>query len=377
MAASTRSSARPINFLQSIDEYTSWTHDCSTDHQGWPGLGGEDPEFYSYDAFVLKAEAMRIAQDTLDPSNNPLQFLRYELLSEYLLANFSAEINLNDQYRSIRAWAIALDLYFFSGSLMKDDDQLITLRLSAHNYSTWKGKTEHSIVSPNRRIVINLRDPDSGKRYSRAQLFDTLLQQMSHAYVKLFFNRCPRNHDNEYEYDRNNGHGALWVTVYQLACHAVCRWQPDLAFMGADIKDLERVEVNLDPTPHADHAYWGRTLDVLIKKYYISLMGRLLWLKGQWSGSVVNRRTFATIFPYRWTLQSGPAGKFENALLLMTYENYESFVRSRVPYPTVAKKILCVVSPLLLCLILGCAWYFGQLENLLLFFWHSRPSVPF
>jgi len=114
---------------------------------------------------------------------------------------------------------------------------------------------------------------------------------------------------------------------------------------------------------YVEHAYWGRTFDVLIKKYYIPLMGRLPWLKGRWSGSIVNeRRRWRKVFSERWTLQSNPAGRFEGALLV-AYENYDSFVRSGVLYLTTIKKILCGGSPLLLdfrrCLVLRAAWSSG------------------
>ncbi|KAI1817293.1 hypothetical protein GGS20DRAFT_592217 [Poronia punctata] len=365
-------------FHQEIDEHTAWVHDCETQHQTW---GAGTPVLHAYDASFLKDNAKRIAEESMSMSQ-ARKDLKNQILAEYLLPDLE-HATIQEYYDALESWMVLLDKYFFSGSLTQGPERLVSLRLSANNWvMTWRGMTTYSIVLPHRRMAILLRDPNSGKRYSRAHLFEVLLHEMAHAYVRLFFNRCPLLNNNEYEADQCGGHGHLWETVYQLACRVACRWHPELAYLGRDVPDAEEaviVVVNLDFTEFPDLLYWGKTLDVLIARYYIPLAGKLPWLKAEWDGEDDPMlKLFHGLFPAPWGRRPGPCGELRKALLRLNNESYEYFVRSRLPYPLTVKRFLCCATALLFCLVAGGFWLRGQLEGLLFFIWYFYPSItPF
>ncbi|KAI1632182.1 hypothetical protein F4809DRAFT_656698 [Biscogniauxia mediterranea] len=160
--------------------------------------------------------------------------IRHSFLGDYLAATPETG-SLEGAHAFLHGCMVDLDRYFFCGALTRargdggDEPPLVTLRLEeCPPYSSF-GVTGSSARGLARRQIIHMyrsqRGPADGGRHPRAALLQTLLREMVHAYLQLFFCRCAADPAGAGALDAHEGRGALFRYVLRRAAAALRRWQ--------------------------------------------------------------------------------------------------------------------------------------------------------
>lgn len=251
--------------------------------------------------------------------------LIYEFVADYLSTPSIDVLSLQEFHDFYNNLMVQIDKYFFQGGLTQGpaphvrlvmfDQPHMNIRGNIQGY--WK-RVRHVAT----RLVIFARKSSTGKRRSKLDLLNTLVHELAHAYLGVFFNFCPVRGQSNLVLD-NKGHGEIWQQVYHGIMIHMRTWHPSLLELGVDID-----------TDIGD--------DTLVWHYY-DLLGKIPWLRQEWD--VTNLRWYEPNILRLWwwkriPLQPMPKEEFKRALLKLSYEDYTHFVSMKVPYPATLCQVL-------------------------------------
>ncbi|KAI1419658.1 hypothetical protein F5Y12DRAFT_720455 [Xylaria sp. FL1777] len=337
---------QPLPWIREVDNgYKTWKHDCSEHHAKFDG---SPPVRHGYDARDIKDRSRVIRHMSLNQPDTAMQFLQYEILSEYLQTVFE-NVSIEQCYSTFEAWAALLDQYFFGGFLTQGPEKLINLRVYLFSAFPIYGLTSYSIGSEASRIAIILRDDRSGNLFPKIRLFDTLLHEMCHAYGRQFYNFCPVNGDPEVEYDARGGHGRVWRTIYYNACEVLSRWHPAFSFLDRYPKPvLRRPAVRYRP----------------VRENFRSILHRTV--HDRYGPTSLHMRHLVTEYE-KLHLENGNP-ELMTALISLRYVSFKRYLLLRLPFEQNIEKAVLVLSVVLFCLLVGlslCLGYLGEFLALL------------
>ncbi|KAI1502527.1 hypothetical protein F5X99DRAFT_427162 [Biscogniauxia marginata] len=287
-------------------------------------------EFGGYHAAQLLAQSGRVRKTP--PTDAQLQ-RRHAFLSSYAAAT-PETATYDEAYNFLHGCMVELDHYFFCGALTRtsgpDDPPLATLQLhESPPYSAFglTGETSYTLNAP--RCVIRLwrsqrGGPANGEpRHPKHALLQTLLHEMTHAYLQSFYCRCaadPAGGEALLDGDgpHADGHGELFWEVLGDAEACVRSWGRDHR-RDRDQRGLGRgpLAAVRDPELDVRPRLRRRPLAHRAEDWYLSLADaapRLgAALRAEWA-------------------QDGPGGHpLRAAVLRLVFPGYLDFVRARVP----------------------------------------------
>jgi hypothetical protein len=233
-----------------------WTADCSRHHHQFP-TDGSPPVIRGYDAFELKDILLDIwALGARARGGTPkLRQLRYELITEYSYADFSTA-TIGEIEKALESWGALIDQYFFAGALTQGPERRASVYLSFIRSKRALGETLY--VTPEyARVHISLTRPSApGRRRTKGDLLTTLVHEMAHAFVGVYYNRCPAvPGEAQQEYDARGGHGDIWYSYNYVMARAVFSWLPEIA---SERELPERFPCDLC----LDYQFWTRYLAI-------------------------------------------------------------------------------------------------------------------
>ncbi len=328
----------PLPWVRWItDGFRCWEHDCWEHHAKFDD--NTPPVLYGYDASVIKERSHAIRDQSINNPTTAQQFLQYEIVTEFLHAD--CENASIDQYYSIfESWAVLLDRYFFGGHLTQGPEKLINLRVCWFSYGPLYAFTSCSMGSPASRIVMFLRHDISGVRYSKALLFETLLHEMCHCYLNLFYNVCPVKGDAEVELEQNKGHAVSWSTLFWNACEVVARWHPEFS----SFDKYPKLALQAPAAPRLG-----------IKDNFISILQQ----------AVIDN--YYRTAHHRWPDQGNDIGSLElhSAIFDIHHGSLDRFLLSRFPFLMSIVKAVLVLNVVIFCFFLFFFWTCGYLGEFL------------
>ncbi|TRX95976.1 hypothetical protein FHL15_003118 [Xylaria flabelliformis] len=307
-------------------------HNCSLQHCQIPprygersDIDGDSPDHlipYSYDATELaNAISAIVRRDEVNPDQS---VLIYEFVTDYLSAPSTDDMTLDELQDFLCVMLIRIDEYFFQGGLIlsPEDPYIDLIPLDQHHLGNGGFYSPMMYIAD--RIVIYLRNGDTGRRRSKNDLLTTLTYEMAHAYLRVFFNRCPVRGESNLVFE-DGGPGVLWQQIFQDMCTHMQSWHPSLVGIGT------------------------RTDSIISKKFlseYYRIAGKLPWISSEWE--VTNLRRFEPNIFRSWSWNPTRKERFKKALLRLSYDDYTHFVSTRVPYPWVPYQIFVSLTVLVI-----------------------------
>ncbi|KAI0421506.1 hypothetical protein F5X98DRAFT_370638 [Xylaria grammica] len=330
---------QPLPWYQAV-YYTGepFLHYCEDRHNNFDA---RYLSFQGYDARVLKDRANRLREQSINNPTTAQKFFKYDFLTEFLLCDFE-----NSSYEQIcgtlEKLSVLLDLYFFDGVLTQGPEKLMSLRVYSLSFKEVYGYASNGLERYRMRVVLLLRDQNSGKLFPRASLIETLIHEMCHVFVRLFFNFCPLNDDAEEEVLQGAGHGLLWQNLFYNACEVMATWHPELSYfdhypkISSGEPAVERSELKRG---------FFQTLDLTVFYTYPS-PPMVEIVRSEWFG-----RTPGVLNP-----------RFRRAVFLLQEANFRQFVFSRVPFRhTVADAVVTLNRLFIFGFLLPILWWYGLL----------------
>ncbi|KAI0595541.1 hypothetical protein F4775DRAFT_604938 [Biscogniauxia sp. FL1348] len=310
----------------------------------WPepdANGIIDLQVGAYHSHQLIEHAVRNDGPT---ETNAQQRIRHSFLGDYLAATPETG-SLAGAHAFLHGCMVDLDRYFFCGALTRTDGDgppLVTLRLDeCPPYSSF-GVTGSSARGLAGRRIIHMyrsqRGPADG-RHPKAALLQTLLREMTHAYLQVFFCRCGADPAGRGALDVRDGRGALFRYVLRRAASAVRRWQLRAIADGNLPLDLWDPYLGvLQPALSG-----GRSRAHRVEDWYLN--------QAAWALSGL-RREWAWFQP-----REGRPVSLEGVLVRLQCPQYIDYVRQRVVPWRTAMGIAATVFGALVCLVILLAWW--------------------
>ncbi|KAI0862175.1 hypothetical protein F4860DRAFT_513246 [Xylaria cubensis] len=310
-------------------------HNCSLDHCQIPprygersDIDGDSPDDlipYSYDATELANAISAIVRR--DEFTSDQSALIYEFVADYLSAPSTDDMTSDELQDFLYVMLMRIDDYFFQGGLTLGPEDLYIDLIPLDQPRLGTGGFYLPMKYIADRIVIYLRNADTGRRRSKNDLLTTLTHEMAYAYLHVFFNRCPERGELNLVFG-DGGPGVLWQQIFQDMCTHMQSWHPSLIGIGT------------------------RPESIISEKFlsaYYRFAGRLPWISSEWE--VTNLRWFEpNIFRFWYWRRTTRKVQFKKALLQLSYDDYTHFVSTRVPYPRVPYQIFVSLTVLIICL---------------------------
>ncbi len=299
-------------------------HDCAADHRPWPAAAPDG-------AIALRPLSCG-AQDLIDHArrvanrNNrtPAQELaEHAFVGDYLLADVDGATDRHLR-NLLWHWLEHVDRYCFGATLTAGRAPVVELSVGGEppDGGAMTGGSTLTLVRgwPARRPVsmMTVYRSEHGARRPRAELLRTAVHGMTHAYLEVFYGRCPADGgDARLGGPAGDGHGDLFRAVFSAALQTVRQWHPDLAALGSGTRPRRPRRARL------------------LEGAYVGLAREVPWLRQEWleDGKYTRRGLL------RW--RKGPAVRDR-------YETYADFVRDRVPsYKVFIPAVAIPIIPLL------------------------------
>ncbi|KAI1744857.1 hypothetical protein F4680DRAFT_443336 [Xylaria scruposa] len=267
----------------------------------------------SYDATELaNAISAIVKRDDLTSLQSALI---YGFVTDYLSAPSTEDMTTQELYDFLGNMLVQIDEYFFQGGLtLQPEDPYIKLITPDQSHLSRDGFYEPMMYVAD-RIVIYLRSGFTGKRRSKNDLVTTLVHELAHAYLRVFFNRCPVRGELNLVFE-NDGHGVLWQRISRDIYTHIRTWDPSLIGIGNKFDAI--------------------TSESFFNTYY-RILENLPWLLSEWR--VTDLRWFEPNIFRLWCWKPKRKELLKEALLRLSYDGYTHFVSTRVPYPGVPYKI--------------------------------------
>ncbi|KAJ8128596.1 hypothetical protein O1611_g5040 [Lasiodiplodia mahajangana] len=282
------------------------------DHCLWPKPeSNEIPRTESYDIEeLLKPIPDYQLNEPLQPRQ---QAAIYEFMSDYLLFDNTDSATEEEWTDWIDTAYVQLDNYFFKGGLTQDNRRLVKLFVHDRSqYGLWSYYRLGAKGGMYRtgRLVVFLVSGITGKRLDKLSILNSLVHEMIHAYLDIFYHYCREDRGRWGEIEDDSGHGSLWVDIFTRICAHMRDWHPSLA--------------NLPParkysTPRE------------FSNPYFSWMERLFpsSIREEWE--VNNVPEHSCLLPEGATIRPERLRDFKRALVRLQFPTYEAFVRAKAP----------------------------------------------
>ncbi|KAI1756162.1 hypothetical protein F4782DRAFT_550065 [Xylaria castorea] len=280
----------------------------------------------SYDATELANAISAIARERREFTSKQSSLI-YEFVGDYLCAPSTNDMTQRELHDLFYSLLVQIDTYFFQGGLTQGTGRpYVKLILLDQPHLNTTGFYKSMQYNTN-RIIVYLRNSSTGKRRSKVEVLTTLVHEMAHAYLGVFFNFCPVRGQSNLILE-NRGHGVLWKRIFLDMCTHMQTWHPSL------------IEVGVKPEGYAG--------DRFVSVYY-GIAGRLPWIRREWE--VTSLRWFEISIFRGWHRKPTRKDEFKRALLRLSYDGYTHFVSTRVPYPWIPYRLY--VSSVLLIILLS------------------------
>ncbi|KAI0436126.1 hypothetical protein F4803DRAFT_543343 [Xylaria telfairii] len=229
-------------------------HDCDRHHLNIPdpeilvpdvvrrtrALARDAPDRYvfiphSYDAIELGRTIDAIVEFRRTPTSKQSELI-YEFNSDYLSTPSIENISLQELHDFYNSLMEQIDNYFFQGALMQGPTphlRLVMIDEPHLNIQGFWGPVRH-IAS---RLRLVARNSSTGKRRSKLDLLTTLVHELAHAYIGVFFNFCPDLRQAPLVL-LNDGHGETWRQIYNGIVIHMRTWHPSLLGLGVRVDDF-------------------------------------------------------------------------------------------------------------------------------------------
>ncbi|KAI1169874.1 hypothetical protein F4777DRAFT_595849 [Nemania sp. FL0916] len=211
-------------------------------------------------------------------------------------------------------FAVMLDHYFFQGALFGGPFDWLKIHAADIPSNELKGYFVFPNISLNMRgrILIWLRDPDTGRRRSKGKIVNILVHELIHAYLSIFFNYCPVNNDAD-QIDGDQGHGQVWsLLMNQIVTH-MQTWHTEF-----------------------DDVYTRATPDVppwfVIGFEYLA--AQLPYLRRAWDVTDLgpNDPNIRGVIPRNANWRTFHRDNFKRALLRISFSDYRQYAYWHTPY---------------------------------------------
>ncbi|KAI0458884.1 hypothetical protein F5B21DRAFT_527703 [Xylaria acuta] len=300
-------------------------HDCDLQHLQMPepeilipdrerrAVARYNPNKYllvphSYDPAQLARPIEAITGEGAEQTSRQLS-LQYGFIVDYLSGPSTDEMTPQEYQDFLHSLMVRIDVYFFQGALTQGPSPYVRLIVYDSPHLNINGFYSGMDYIAN-RIVLYLRNSSTGERRLKLDLLTTLVHELVHAYLDIFFNFCEVQGLSDIVL-ANQGHGLLFTRILQLIYTHMRAWHASLLRIG-DAK----IET------YASDSFIS---------YYYGLAQKLPFLRDAWE--VRNLRRYQPdIFRY-WWWNPTRTEEFKRALLRLSYGGYTHFVSTRVPYP--------------------------------------------
>ncbi|KAI0465765.1 hypothetical protein F4859DRAFT_348320 [Xylaria cf. heliscus] len=316
-------------------------YDCEFHHQQMPSpeiiipdrerkAAAESPDRHvlmrnSYDAEQLEGAVNAITKRPRTETTSRELGLEYEFVTDFLSVQTVDNLTPQELHDFFHNLMVKTDEYFFQGGLTQGPERHVHLAVIDQSNIADRGFFTPVKYTAS-RIVVYTRHNNTGKRRTKHDILSTLVHELVHAYLGMFFNFCPKGNVDLVLAD--GGHGEVWQRILLSIYDHMGKW--DFTLANLDVRE---------PAPVGGTFFF---------RYYAEARN-MKSIRREWE--VTNLRWYEPdIFRY-WWWKPTPKEQFKRALLRLSYDSYEHFVARRVAYPDLPYRILIGIVLLGSCLL--------------------------